>query len=150
MKNIALIKANYGSKNFDFALNLIFDEWGDGNKEHLKAKKQSLKEDKITKCYVLILNSTPVGCFVICENDLKGYPEYNPNLACVCVDKNFRGKGYSKILMQKSNEMFRKLNIKTAYLKTNLINFYEKFGWVYVKNIKIDGEDEKLYVQNFE
>ena len=99
--------------------------------------------------YVLKVNSTPVGCCVICKNDIKGYPKLNPNLACVCVDKQFRGKGYSVLLMEKANEIFRSLNLKKAYLKTNLNNFYDKFGWEYVKDIKIKGQVEKLYVKNF-
>ena len=121
-EKIELVEAVVGSEYFDFALNLIFDEWGDGDLEHLKKKKESLRKDETKKCYVLEIDSRPVGCFVICENDIDGHPEYNPNLACVCIDKKFRGQGYSRILMEESNKVFKKLNIKKAYLKTDLDN----------------------------
>jgi len=142
-------KVSPQSKYFDFAVELIFNEWGDGNVEHLKLKKEKLKADTNTICYVLEIENTPVGTFLICTNDIKGYPEFNPNLACVCIAPKFRGKGYSTILMNKSNEVFKQHNIKKAYLKTTLTNFYEKFGWKFVKNIIVDENNEKLYEQVF-
>ena len=41
------------------------------------------------------------------------------------------------------------LKIKKAYLKTKLNNYYDKFGWQYVKDINVDGELEKLYCKLF-
>lgn len=147
---IKLINSKDNDVLFNFAVETIFDEWGDGNLAHLETKKQKLKTDDLRKCFVLTVNNVPVGCFVICDNDIKGYPDYNPNLACVCIARQYRGLGYSKILLNTANETFRKLNIKQAYLKTNLNNFYEKFGWRYMKDIKINDCTEKLYFQNFE
>ena len=39
----------------------------------------------------------------------------------------------------------KKRNIKTLYLKTELINYYEKFGAKYIKNI---GKNEQLFKIN--
>ena len=86
---------------------------------------------------------------MICKNDIKGYPEYNPNLACVCIAKEFRKQGYSKILMQYANSVIENMQIKKAYLKTDLTNFYEKFGWKFLKEIKIDDKFEKIYKKKF-
>ena len=137
------------SKYFDFAIELIFNEWGDGNKEHLKTKKEKVKQKANQKCYVLVKDREPIGCFLICDDDIKGYKQYNPNLACVCILKKFRGQGYSRVLMEKSDKIFKKLKIKKVYLKTNLINFYDKFGWIYAKDIVVEGNVEKLYYKNF-
>lgn len=150
MKKIELIDTRNNDDLFNFAIDIIFKEWGDGDLAHLVAKKQNLKNDDTRKCFVLVVDDTPIGCFVICENDIKGYPEYNPNLACVCIAEQFRGQGYSKIMLNKANEEFRNLNIKKAYLKTNLNNFYDKFGWIYEKDINVDNCIEKLYYQYFE
>ena len=128
----------------------IFDEWGDGNLRHLEEKKEKVKNDRDSKCFVMTQNDIPLGCFVICKNDIKGYPEYNPNLACVCISKKYRGNGYANILLKKANEVFVNNNIKEAYLKTDLKNFYEKFGWKHIKDIIIEGKNEKLYYQKFE
>ena len=39
----------------------------------------------------------------------------------------------------------KKRNIKTLYLKTELVNYYEKFGAKYIKNI---GKNEQLFKIN--
>ena len=147
--NIKLIEAIYKSKYFDFACELIFAEWGDRNLDNLNAKKEKLKSDTTSKCYVLEINDTPVGCFVVRNNDIKGFEHYNPNLACVCIKKEYRGHGYSNILMEQADLTFKKLDIKKAYLKTDLNNFYEKFGWEYLQDAVIDGKKEKLYKKDF-
>ena len=135
---------------FDFAIETIFCEWGDGDINHLNKKKEKLKNSKNKNCYVLVVDNTPVGCFVICKNDIKGHPEFNPNLACVCIAKEYRGKGYANLLLEMANETFLKLDIKKAYLKTTLNGFYEKFGWVFVKKIKVENNTEKIYCKNFQ
>lgn len=58
------------------------------------------------------------------------------------VKEEYRGKGYSKILNNAILEEARKRNIKKLYLKTELENYYEKFGAQYLENIN---EKEKLY-----
>ena len=142
-------KINEDSKYFDFAIELIFSEWGDGDKTHLEKKKQIAKNDKLTHCYVLEVDGKPVGAFIICVNDIKGYTQYNPNLACVCVDKKFRGLGYSWLLMNYVDVACKELNIDTLYLKTTLKNFYEKFGWEFVEDITINGIEEKVLIKHF-
>ena len=144
-----LINVNENPEFFDFAIETIFSEWGDGNIDHLNKKKEKLKNAPNQNCYVLLIDNVPVGCFVVCENDIKGYPDFNPNLACVCIAKQYRGKGYANYLLTMANEIFLKLNIKEAYLKTTLNNFYEKFGWSFVKNIVVENNVEKLYHKKF-
>ena len=61
------------------------------------------------------------------------------------VKKEYRGKGYSKILNDAILKEAKKRNIKTLYLKTELINYYEKFGAKYIKSI---GKNEQLFKIN--
>ncbi len=58
------------------------------------------------------------------------------------VKEEFRGKGYSKILNNAILEEAKKRGVKKLYLKTNLINYYEKFG---AKFLEILNNKEKLY-----
>ena len=148
MKKFYKIDGN--SKYFDFAVELIFSEWGDGDKKHLQNKKEFLlKDDNKRHCFVLEVDNKPVGTFVICNNDIKGYSQYNPNLACVCVDKKYRGLGYSKFLMNYVDDACKELKIDTLYLKTTLKNFYEKFGWEFIDEVTINGEKEKVLIKHF-
>ena len=56
--------------------------------------------------------------------------------------EEFRGKGYSKILNNAILEESKKRGFKKLYLKTNLINYYEKFGAIYLETLN---NGEKLY-----
>ncbi len=58
------------------------------------------------------------------------------------VKKEYRGKGYSKILNEAILKEAKNRNIKELYLKTKLNNYYEKFGAKFIK--KIDN-NEKIY-----
>ena len=51
------------------------------------------------------------------------------------VKEEFRGKGYSKILNNAILEESKKLGFKKLYLKTDLINYYEKFGAIFLENL---------------
>ena len=53
---------------------------------------------------------------------------YNPNLACVCVEGKYRGKGYSNYILKYSVEELKSLGVGEAFLKSDLKGFYEKVG----------------------
>ena len=58
------------------------------------------------------------------------------------VKEEYRGKGYSKILNDAIIAEARKRNFKKLYLKSDLENYYEKFGAKYIETLK---NGEKLY-----
>ena len=58
------------------------------------------------------------------------------------VKKDFREKGFSQILNNAIFKEAKKRGFKKIYLKTNLINYYEKFGAHYIETLK---SGEKLY-----
>lgn len=58
------------------------------------------------------------------------------------VKKEYRGNGYSKILNEAILKEAKKLGFEKVYLKSNLINYYEKFG---VKYIEKSDNGENLY-----
>ena len=58
------------------------------------------------------------------------------------IKEEYRGKGYSKILNDAIIAEARKRNFKKLYLKSNLDNYYEKFGAKYMETLK---NGEKLY-----
>ena len=63
------------------------------------------------------------------------------------VKEDFRGKGYSKLLNNAILEEARKRGFKKLYLKTDLINYYEKFGAIFLDTLN---NGEKLYYFNLE
>jgi len=66
----------------------------------------------------------------------------SPWYATMYVKEKYRGKGYSKILNDAILAEARKRSISKLYLKTDLENYYEKFG---AKFLEVLSTGEKLY-----
>ena len=58
------------------------------------------------------------------------------------VKKEYRGKGYSKILNDAILKEAKARGFKKLYLKTTLNNYYEKFGAKYLETLT---NNEKIY-----
>lgn len=58
------------------------------------------------------------------------------------VKKEYRGNGYSKILNNAILNEAKKLGYDKLFLKTDLENYYEKFGAKYLHDLN---NGEKLY-----
>ena len=68
--------------------------------------------------------------------------DYTPWYATMYVKEEYRAKHYSKILNDALIEEARKLGYEKIYLKSELINYYEKFNAKYIKNLS---DKEKLF-----
>ena len=58
------------------------------------------------------------------------------------VKNEYRGRGYSKLLNEAIIDEARKRGFQKLYLKTELENYYEKFGAKYMETLE---SGEKLY-----
>ena len=61
------------------------------------------------------------------------------------LKKDYRGKGYSRLLNDAILIEAKKLGYDRVYLKSNLVNYYEKFGAIYIKTLD---NGENLYYIN--
>ena len=126
-------------------------EWGD------KTNSEEEFESKINKKIYKIINnfSNPLYCklLLLDDNILIGFisifptdgderKDLSPWYATMYVKEEFRGKGYSKILNNAILEEAKNRGFKKLYLKTDLINYYEKFGAIFLENLT---SGEKLY-----
>ena len=68
--------------------------------------------------------------------------ELTPWYATMYVKEKYRNNGYSRILNDAILKEARNRKITKIYLKTNLQNYYEKFGAIFVKKLK---SGERLY-----
>lgn len=126
-------------------------EWGEKNlskKEfNLRVKKKISKIKSNFKNFnysklILLEDNILIGFISIFPNDGEERQDLSPWYATMYVKKEYRGKGYSKILNDAIIAEARKRNFKRLYLKSNLENYYEKFGAKYMETLK---NGEKLY-----
>lgn len=125
-------------------------EWGTFSSEaefneKVEKKIEKIKSnlDRIDYCKLILLDDEDlVGFISIFPTDGEERKELTPWYATMFIKKEYRGKGYSKILNNEILEEAKKRGFNKVYLKTNLINYYEKFGAKYLENLK---NGEKLY-----
>ena len=126
-------------------------EWGEKNlskKEFNLRVKQKILNIKsnlnnFNYCKLILMDDNNlVGFISIFSKDGEERQDLSPWYATMYVKKEYRGKGYSKILNDAIIAEARKRNFKRLYLKSNLENYYEKFGAKYMETLK---NGEKLY-----
>lgn len=91
---------------------------------------------------VLLNNDILIGFISIFPTDGDERKDLSPWYATMYVKEEFRGKGYSKILNNAILEEAKNRGFNKLYLKTDLINYYEKFGAVFLDTLN---NVEKLY-----
>lgn len=131
-------------------MDLIYQEWGQffrtSKKDKINKIKESIKNNNpYPQIYVIVDNNKLIGSFTIKDYDLDDH-SLTPWLACVVIKKEYRGKGYGTTLLKYVKEIADKY-YPTLYLTTNLVNYYEKIGFKYIKNIEHNGEINRLYVR---
>ena len=84
---------------------------------------------------ILVEDNNLVGFISIFEFDGDERMDLSPWYATMYVKKEYRGKGYSKILNDAILKQAKNMNIKRLYLKTTLENYYEKFGAKYIETL---------------
>ena len=116
--------------------------WRYKDKEELEFKVKR-KEDKINYCkLILVEENNLIGFISIFPEDGEEEKELTPWYATMFVKKEYRGMGYSKILNSAILEEAKRRGFDKIYLKSNLVNYYEKFGAKYLKDLQ---NGEKLY-----
>ena len=83
-----------------------------------------------------------LGFISMFENDGDERTDLKPWYATMFVKEEFRGNGYSKILNDAILDKARKRGFSVIYLKSDLVNYYEKFGARYIDDLE---NGEKLY-----
>ena len=112
-------------------------EWGrKTNSKKEFEEKVDKKIDKIVHKFdnplycklILLKGDILVGFISIFPTDGEEKKDLSPWYATMYVKEEFRRKGYSKLLNTGILQEAKKRGFKKLYLKTNLVNYYEKFG----------------------
>lgn len=128
---------------------LEFLEWGNRNIKDLDLKiNQKVKkindslDNPLYLRLILVDKSNLIGFISIFPYDGDERRDLSPWYATMYVKKEYRGRGFSKILNDAVLKEARKMGIKRLYLKTDLVNYYEKFGFIYMDKLS---NGERVY-----
>lgn len=133
----------------DEVARLEYEEWAE-NKEVNKEDRIKRKKAKICNMFsdksfcklILLDKDNLIGFISLFPNDCEEEKNLTPWYATMYVKKEYRNHGYSKILNHAILREAKNRGFTTIYLKTNLENYYEKFGAIFIKKIKTN---ESLY-----
>jgi len=126
-------------------------EWGEkaeskevfNNKVQTKIKSIINELDNLYFAILILLDDDNlVGFISLFENDSIERLDLKPWYATMYVKKEYRGNGYSRILNDAILKEAKIRGFNKVYLKTDLVNYYEKFGAIYLGDLK---NKEKLY-----
>lgn len=119
-------------------------EWGiPKSDEEVKLKvSKILESDKLISVLGLIEEDVLIGFISLFKYDGDERCDLTPWYATMYVRSEYRGMGYSKKLNNAILDEARKLGYNKIYLKTDLVNYYEKFGAKYMEDLECG---EKLY-----
>lgn len=133
----------------DEVARLEYDEWAKNKEENKQARIESKKEkicnlfDNKSFCkLVLIDNNKLIGFISIFPSDCDEEKDLTPWYSTMYVKKEYRSHGYSKILNDAILKEAKNRKFKSIYLKTDLKNYYEKFGAKFIKKLNTN---ESLY-----
>lgn len=138
-------------ENEDFLkeyIELCNNEWGNKttkeeiNEYIVKKKKEIIEGNEVISIIGLIDNNTLVGFISLFKKDGEERQDLTPWYATMYVKKEYRNKGYSKVLNDLILEEATNLGYDKVYLKSNLVNYYEKFGAKYIEKLN---NGENLY-----
>lgn len=133
----------------DEIANLEYEEWASNKEENRQARIERKKEkicsmffDKSFCKLILVDNKELIGFISLFPEDCEEEKILTPWYATMYVKKEYRKHGYSKILNDAILREAKDRGFERVYLKTNLKNYYEKFGAVFIKQLK---SNENLY-----
>ena len=133
----------------DEVARLEYEEWAK-NKEENRQERIERKKEKICNMFsnksycklILVDNDKLIGFISLFKYDGDEMKNLTPWYATMYVKEEYRNKGYSKILNDAILNEAKKKGYNRIYLKSNLVNYYEKFGAKYIKTLN---NREKLY-----
>ena len=148
MKNVMIKKVVTPTKEvLDITTIWMYDWWG--KKEKYKYAdvytymNHSFNYDKLPQTYIMYLDEKIIGMYQITYRDLFVRPDIYPWVANIYVDKEYRNKGYGKLLIRSvKTEMKNNTTFDKLFLYTTHKNLYEKYGWECIETID---ENHKLY-----
>ena len=149
MSAVLIKKVTNPSKEIlDLTTNWMFNWWGIEDKysynDVYTYMTNSFNDDKLPQTYLMFLDNRIIGMYQFTYRDLFIRPDVYPWVANIYIDKQYRKKGYGRLLIESIKEQaINNTDFNKLFLYSSHNNLYEKFGWKCIESI--NNSENKLY-----
>jgi len=130
-------KLSIGSANLLIISGWMWEEWGQPNNRNYWDYwvSRSTNETDVPQTFIAREQDIIIGTVSLWRCDLQSCQDIFPWLGGLYIIKDYRGRGYAKLLVEYASVQARTLGYKHLYLYTELDNFFEKIGWRYIESV---------------
>ena len=118
-------------------------KWGVPKEAYLECMEAYLNQETGLGWFLCLDGDQIVGGLGVIENDFHDRPDLTPNVCAVYTEEGCRCQGIAGKLLNMAVENLRSKGISPAYLVTDHIGFYERYGWEFLCMVQGDGELDK-------
>ena len=130
------------------AANWFHEKWGVPTKAYLECMDAYLNADTEYGWYICLDGEKIIGGLGVIDNDFHDRKDLFPNVCAVYTEEEYRCQGISGNLLNMVVGDMKSKGISPIYLVTDLVGFYERYGWEFFCMAQGDGEPEptRLYI----
>ena len=132
----------------DMAADWFNSKWGVPREAYLECMDAYLSGETELGWYLCLCGEQIVGGLGSIENDFHDRKDLTPNICAVYTEESHRCQGIAGNLLNMAVEDLRQKGISPAYLVTDHIGFYERYGWEFLCMVQGDGEPDmtRMYI----
>ena len=148
MEQFAYITLKQRPELKEQAAQWFHQKWGVPQEAYLECMDDYLSGKTDYGWYLCLDGDKIVGGMGVIENDFHNRKDLAPNVCAVYTEADYRCQGIAGRLLDMTVEDLRGNGISPAYLLTDHVGFYERYGWEFLCPVLGDGEDEpsRMYI----
>lgn len=131
----------------EIAAKWFYEKWNIPIEAYLESIQECQeKQTKIPQWYLVLNENKIIGGLGVIENDFHKRKDLSPNICALYVEKNYRGKGIAKKMLDFVCKDLYTIGYQGVYLITEHTDFYEKCGWEFLCMVEEDnGHMTRMY-----
>ena len=117
------------------AIEYFQDKWASDNTMDVYAdciSHYAKAPGALPQWYLMMDGDKTVGCSGLITNDFISRMDLYPWICALFVEKEYRGRGLGALLIEKAESDAREGGFTHAYLCTDHIGYYEKYGYEFI------------------
>lgn len=125
------------------------EKWGIPLEAYLNSMKESVTgKAPVPQWYLAVEGSHIIGGAGVIENDFHDRKDLTPNVCAVYTEKDRRCQGVAGRILDYVCRDMAVRGIRTLYLVTDHMCFYERYGWEFLCMVQGDGQPDmtRMYV----